>query len=494
MNSAAVNSIELKKMPSNETLKKDLLWERARCRNSCLYYLQKYAKIKDPNKLATIAWEPWPHLVYLLDIFARYRLIIILKAKQLGITWLVQGYNEHTAKFFKNANIITLSKGELEASEELDYAKFINKNMPPFLRLPAEPDQSSLVVYPDTGSKMRALPSTKASGVGLGAATRVVLDEFEYHEYAGENWAEIQPMIAAGGQVIILSTADALKSDTKFKEIFNLAITGKNAFFPVFLPYNLRPGRTEEWWNTLPQRENISEYDRACRFPRIIDDALKTVGIFKFFEFEPLKQMLADCVLKPELRHNGLVKIYKPVRLGAHYFSGIDISDGRYDFTAMPIMDWQTGEIVATFHAMIPADEATYIIAELGKEYNNALLAPERNQPGLAVINKLKDLSYPNLYYMASDKPGWWTSGGSNPTSRGSILHELRVPLSKRGIVIYDPEAIKECMNFIQPKDDVPRAKTGTHDDWVMALAITWQLRKFIRPAFTATSWRYEGI
>ena len=425
----------------------------------------------------------------------RHRLIIIVKSKQLGITWLVQGWNLHTALFQNGANIITLSKGQEEASEELDYAKFMHKNLPPFLRLPMGMNQAGLISFPDMNSKMRALPSTETSGVGFGAATRVVLDEFEYHKYAKENFAEIQPMISAGGQLIILSTTDGTKSDTKFKEIFNKALKGENDFFPIFLPYNLRPERTEEWWETLPQKENISEYERACRYPRTIKDALQVIDIIRFFEYEPLEQMLTDCVLKPELRHNGLVKIYKPVRLGAHYFSGIDISDGRYDFTAMPIMDWQTGEVVATFHAMIPADEATYIIAELGKEYNNALLAPERNQPGLAVINKLKDLSYPNLYYMASDKPGWWTSGGANPTSRGSILHELRVPLSRREIVIYDPEVIKELMNFIQPKDEVPRAKTGTHDDWVMALAITWQMRKHVHPTLEPhPSQRYKGI
>ncbi|GAH00446.1 unnamed protein product, partial [marine sediment metagenome] len=214
-----------------------------------------------------------------------------------------------------------------------------------------------------------------------------------------------------------------------------------------------------------------------------------------FFERDILQQMLAECILKPiEIRHNGLVKIYKHAVLGWQYFSGIDISDGRYDWTAMPMMAHQTNEVVATFHAKIPADEAAYIIDEMGREYNNALLAPERNQPGLAVINKLKDLEYPNLYHQKPTQPGWWTSGGSNPTSRGAILHELRVPLAKREIVIYDPEIIREHMSFFQPKDNVPQAARGAHDDWVLAMAITWQMRKFVKSKFVSKTYKYRGF
>jgi len=96
---------------------------------------------------------------------------------------------------------------------------------------------------------------------------------------------------------------------------------------------------------------------------------------------------------------------------------------------------------------------------------------------------------------MDKNKPGWWTAGGVSPTSRGFILHELREPLAKRQIVIYNPEIIKEHMSFIQPKDDVPQAARGCHDDWVLAMAITWQMRKHIRPAHVGfKSWTRKEI
>jgi len=423
-----------------------------------------------------------------------------LKAKQLGITWLMQGANLHLASFKEGANVITLSKGQEEAAEELDYSRFMHNQLPNWLQCRVDLDQRSLISFPDMYSKMRALPSTESSGVGFGGATRIVLDEFEYHPYAEMNYSEIKPMIDAGGQLVILSTADKTRSKTKFKEIYKKARLGENNFFPIFLPYNLIDYRTEDWYKA--QQKDMAPWECESKYPRTEDEALSVIGVMNFFVMEILKQMLAACTLQPvETRYNGMVKIYKPPYVGGLYISGIDISDGKYDFTAMPVMDARTKEVVATFHAQIQAERTAYIINELGREYNNALLAPERNNVGLPVVNKLVELEYPNLYYGNKEKNqvGWYTTGqksgiASAPSSRGTILHALRVPLANRQIVIYNPDIIRELMDFIQPQDDTPQPARGSHDDWVMAMAITWQLIGQVRPEFTGKPRAYKGI
>ena len=135
----------------------DMEWRK--CKISPYYFLKTYGKIRDKDK-GVIPWEGWPHLQELLEVLRTYKLIIILKAKQLGITWLMQADNLHMSLFREGANILTLSKGQDEAAEELDYARFIHSQLPDFLRVTKGKDQSSLITFPATHSRMRALPST----------------------------------------------------------------------------------------------------------------------------------------------------------------------------------------------------------------------------------------------------------------------------------------------------------------------------------------------
>lgn len=478
-----------------KSLKQDESWkvgEWLKCSQSPHYFLKTYGKIKDEEK-GIIPWQDWGYLNELLDIFLKEKQVVILKARQLGISTLVCGYCLWRALFYEGSTIYLLSLKETTASKLLDKCKILWEYLPDFLRLKVGKWQESSLTFPVIHSSIDVLATTEDAGRSTGA-TIVILDEWERHDYDRQIFASIKPTIDSNnGQIIGLSTTEPTKSDTLFKEIYRKAQVGENNFYPLFLDCFQRPGRDAEWYKD--KGKDLALYEMKTEYPRTEGEALSVIDIVNFFENDQLRQMLAECTLKPvEIRHNGLVKIYKPAIVGRRYFSGIDISDGRYDFTAMPIVDWQTNEVAVTFHAKIPADEAAYIIDEMGREYNNALLAPERNQPGLAVVNKLKDLEYPNLYYMDKNKPGWWTSGGATPHSRGALLHELRVPLSRREIVIYDPEIIKELMSFIQPKDDVPHAARGAHDDWVMAMAITWQMRKFVKSKFVSKSYKYRGF
>ena len=263
-----------------------------------------------------IDWQPWRHLTELLDTLAKERFIIILKAKQIGITWLMAGANLHQAMFRQGANILTLSKGQGEATEALDYSRFLHSQLPDFIRLRLGQDQASLLTFPTMHSKLRALPSTEDAGVGFGGASRVIMDEFEYHKDAAKNYAEIYPAIEKAGQMILLSTADNEKQDTKFKQLYRDAKEGRNKFIPIFLPRNVLPERTQEWYDSL----DMSQAEKECRYPLTERDALNVVQSRKFFDENIIQQMRSDVwqPLETELsqRFNGMVKIYRLPSVG----------------------------------------------------------------------------------------------------------------------------------------------------------------------------------
>ncbi|KKK77350.1 hypothetical protein LCGC14_2854500, partial [marine sediment metagenome] len=107
------------------------------------------------------------------------------------------------------------------------------------------------------------------------------------------------------------------------------------------------------------------------------------------------------------------------------YVIGADPAQGlpQSDFSAASILKVSTGTKVASIRGLFPVDVFAGILANIGKEYNNALLAVENNAHGVAVNTWLENMGYPNMYWRTDDKGrptniGWITSG--NQFGRGT--------------------------------------------------------------------------
>src|SRR3990172_2428784 len=201
----------------------------------------KFCYIQDPVKGA-VRWQPWPYLMEVALDFVREKYLCYLKARQLGISWLVCAYILWKC-LDADKLAMMFSLGEAEAWELIRKIEYIR------LRLPAEwglrrVNDSRTEIELANGSIMRAYPSTEKAGSGF-AATVVVADEHHKHPYAEQNFATVQPCIDAGGQFISLGTnwqpGFAL-------DLYNDAKAGVNGFKHKFLGCMLRPGRDEAWY------------------------------------------------------------------------------------------------------------------------------------------------------------------------------------------------------------------------------------------------------
>mgnify|MGYP001570445369 CR=1 FL=1 len=407
-----------------------------------------------------------------------YRFIIILKAKQIGVTWTLSGDNLHLAQFLEGANILALSKGEEEAHESLDYSRFIHSQLPDFLRVPIEKNQEGLLTFPSMHSKIRALSSTKDAGVGFGGATRVVLDEFEYHEYDRQNYSELLPSILRGGQMIIMSTADSLKDDSLFKELYTAAKNGDNNFYPVVFPYDVVPDRNEQWREREFQASGLKPYAFDCRFPRNEEDALRVQRDIQYFNQEALDELRGNCLtpIRHELSDKyKTAKIYKDRVLGHKYILFTDPSDGREDPHAIIVLDNISYEEVAESHGKIRAENVAEVHDALVRYYNNAFNSNEVNaKAGGTVDTKLQDMDTPNRCHriLASGKLdekqfGWY----STEPLRKRAWEGLDEAITHRSIRPYNSEIIDEWEKIIQPEGDIPHARRGAHDDYTTAWA-----------------------
>lgn len=451
------------------------------------------------NKITkkTIRWEDWDYLVAVINAFQGHKEVIILKARQLGISWLVCGYCLWLALFNENVRVLLMSQGEDEAWDLVAKCKFIYDH----LTMPKPKighDSRGLIDFPVNNSEIKALSSVKEAGRSTDA-TIVVRDELETHEYARENFTAIGPTVDAGGQLIELSTIDKARLDSHFQERYKKARSGENNAYPIFLGWKLRPVRSEgmtlDEWFERQVKKKYSAWEIEQEYPETEAEALAPTKTRAFFDATATDNMLLDIIPNPlstELseRYKQFVITYKEPIVGQKYCVFTDPSDGKTDPHATIVMDLKTFEVVAISHGKCPADLNAQIHHELVMCYNKAYNSFELNAfAGGKFSQTIGDLGTPNQHRQIKDRLGWWTSKNVKRTMLWGLEEAIRHNL----IRVHNKDCINELKQFMLPEGAEPQAPRSGHDDWVIALAGVWQIRKSA-PVGTVkiTSFKYK--
>ena len=472
----------------------DIEWRK--CKFSLRYYLEKYVVIQDRVHQKLTLWKPWPHLLGLVRLVQDWRdapirnplSVIIAKSRQVGATTTVCGIASWLAYFHESTKVEEQSETGDVALEMLARNRFIHEHHPWWLRYKLFPDQDNIMGIPATHGKIVAMPSTPGAG-RTSDATMVLCDEWERHPYAEESYASMRPTMAKGGLFIGLSTIDKMKSDTFFKKVWAGAVSGKNNFIPIFWGYYSVPGRDESTY----QRDTagMADWMREGEYPRTENELLTPPKAVGYFNHDILEKILHECSEPIEERYGGKVKIYKSGITSRKFVMAVDSSEGRDDPSVGIVADGQTDEDVACFHGKMSLEEQAKYTFELYREYNEPLLAVERNASGLTLIEKLNNLGVKNWYYSDAKerKPGWYTA--SNGINRDRILQELAEEVHLRRKRIPMKDCILQFFDFAWVNGR-PEAIRGKHDDWVMCEAILNQVRKNIAQPIKVTTATYK--
>lgn len=171
------------------------------------------------------------------------------------------------------------------------------------------------------------------------------------------------------------------------------------------------------------------------------------------------------------------------------YVAGVDIATGKgKDFHAIEVLDVDSMEQVAEGMFHCRPSVFTKIIDRIGREYNTALLVPERNNGGDIIIDDLlDDFAYPRIWRKTtfngktttSSPHGHFTSQSSKPALNKFLLDFIR-DKDGEGFRLYSPRLLKQLLIYVRKRDKAGRdtgkteAETGAgnHDDLVMALAM----------------------
>jgi len=166
------------------------------------------------------------------------------------------------------------------------------------------------------------------------------------------------------------------------------------------------------------------------------------------------------------------------------YMISADVARGdASDYSAFLVFKLETMEIVAEYHGKITLDFFSEILCNTGKEYGNCLMVVENNSVGFAVLEKLRDKEYPNIYYSIksthefidpvsaqnnnSAVAGFSTTNKTRPL----IIAKLEEFIRNQLITIYSKRMLSEMTTFIW-NHGKPQAQRSYHDDLIMSCAI----------------------
>jgi len=128
------------------------------------------------------------------------------------------------------------------------------------------------------------------------------------------------------------------------------------------------------------------------------------------------------------------------------------------------------------------------LLFNIGKEYNNALMIIENNSLGLAVLNKIEELEYPNIYYSARSTHEYIEANmidvvdgiagfTMSMKTRPLVIAKLEELIRNKIINVKSQRLVNELKTFIW-KNGKPQGMRGYNDDLVMALCMVCWVRE----------------
>lgn len=257
------------------------------CREHLEYFVDTYGTIEDKDNPTNILQEfkMWQAQRDALKSIAEHKLNIILKARQLGFSWLALHYAVWMMVTMEGRSVIALSQKEDDAKElvrRVDVILSAPRMQPLVQEEKKAPPGWTGATYTKTAleikikfpsgviSSFNGMASSPGAGRSL-TANLIIFDEWAFQAFAREIYESGFPTInrPTGGQVIGLST---IARGSLFEELFTNPDNGYNK---IFIPWFADPRRDQEWY----ERTKAALGDAVtAEYPATIEEALTVPG------------------------------------------------------------------------------------------------------------------------------------------------------------------------------------------------------------------------
>lgn len=280
-------------------------YERRKMMRDKVYFIENYVYIENKGGTTpddrSILFKMFPEQQRVLKEIDKNKLNIIIKARQLGITWLVISYALHYCFAVQQYTVAVLSQTEDYMKDAINRFEYIILRLPKWFIREYKKENSefnSMYLYEKTSTEItiyhpanedgiritsiiKGLVSTERAGQSL-TVDLVIFDEWARHDNAKAVFAAAYPTINRpdSGKFIGLSTNER---GSYFEEVVaNCLDSNDMGFSLTFLAWNADPRRTIQWFENT--KKTLKDSWRL-NYPEKIEDALSAGSLTSFPEF-----------------------------------------------------------------------------------------------------------------------------------------------------------------------------------------------------------------
>lgn len=442
--------------------------EYIKCKNDIIYFAENYYYIQtlDEGKVKIKMWDYQKQLLKVFDNPPnKKRHVVVAASRQVGKTESTRIFLIHNLIFKKDYNIAILANSEKTAKEILARIKMSYQLLPLWLQKGVkEGGWNNLTIELENGVRILASSTSSNSIVGF-SINLLYIDEVSKiaDHIFDEFYASVLPTISSGktSKIIMTSSPKGLNS---FYTIYSEAVKNKNNFYPVKLPWDVRPDRDEEWLENMkkdmPYQKFCQEF--LCKFigssNTLVDgDVLEKVDLQSAIDY----------------KYGMLMAIYKHPEPNGSYVLGVDSSrGGGGDSSVIQVLkingEKDVEQVAIYRNNKIDPESLGPVCVEISEYYNHANIMVENNDMGAIVCNTIYyDLECEQL--ISTDPKGLGTRSNRKTKLEGNLM--LKKYMEQGWLKVVDFNTLNELSRYEEVSPNVFHANSQDgSDDCVTSL------------------------
>jgi hypothetical protein len=487
-----------------QQLEQELMFRR--CEEDFRFFCETFWHIPVPaKKKVKLNFEARPYQVDFAKDLQANELVLVLKARQIGLTTIAAAYAFWTAFFREDHPWMLVSAGEEAAKRAITRLKYGYTRLPQWMkdRGPEVTTWAGQMLGFDNNSKIEALPSTAAAGRG-DSVYGVIFDEAAHMVDANSVFGALDPLTY--GIMIVFSTAKGMGN--WFHSRWIESQKKGSPWVGVFFPWSAVPERDQAWYEKTKLKYAGEMWLFYQEYPNTPEEAFAKSGQVAIGadlmdqqdwreeearwrwlpheqRFELMEDLEDDDVMlrlwaPPEVERDETGRAIRD----PNYVIFCDTAEGleHGDFNAISVWNANTLEEVAAMETRYPIEYMGELLEELGYQFHTALVVIERNNTGLVPVTYLAKVArYPRLYRMQdigkrkhgkrSERYGWRTDVSTKP----KMVHDFRKALGDGHILIHNERFRIQMQTYVRDGKGSYNATSGNHDDAIIATLGAYQ-------------------
>ena len=455
----------------------EMVAEIAKCRDSLLYFGANYFYIIDPDEGKKII-PLFDYQTRLLKAFEEFKQNIVLSSRQSGKTTVATILALHEACFKDHKNIIIVANKEETAKNIFKRVKLAYTELPNWLK-PGVAKWGDTSMELSNGSLVEISTTTGNAARGK-TINCLLIDELSFISPASiveDFWRSVYPTISRAKTSKILITSTPNGVDNLFYKLYNGALKKENRFNYERIDWWEVPGRNEQW-----KQEQIRDLGSHEAFAQeygneFLDNSQQSIDEALF---DRLKN---ECKQPIHVLKEGAYKIWEEYDSEKIYVIGGDVSECvGIDASVLQVLDVtnpkQIIQVAEYWTNKKGPSEFTNEVVDVCGNWGNPLLLIERNNQGTGVCDTLANT------HMYQNLVSWGAKEAHKNKQNGMISHintKYKAVENQRyfvneaqSVTFRNIDTLKEFKNFVRYPNGSWKAKSGEHDDRVMAFV--WAL------------------